>query len=926
MTMGKALINRGPEGSATCGSFQRTEPAMPARGVLVFDHGMRLSHYDNGALALLGLEPSALAERATYQSLVKRLQKNRSPSASLLPPDWDGMSGAADRLSSPPQRLPNGRHVVLRRLPLQDGSFAIVIEDDREERDRLVEQQLHTKLAWAVAAADGPGAVFEAILETVCQHADWRDGEFWMASEGRDFLVRGGCWPATVTPCSNSTPPLSGRFKRGEGLVGRTWASATPDVVLETERGRTVLKFAVPLKVDDFIYGVCVFSTVTPYPRTAWTRDLIQGLSRSLHASLDRMKARIEEKAAAQQLADLLATAGDAIVSIDDQHCIVEFNDEAERLFGYRREEMIGRALDTLLPETAHATHRAAVSTFADDPEPRRLMHRRSEIRGRRRDGSEFYAEASISKLDCAEGRLFTAVIRDATERRRAEQALQESEERFRDISEIAADWVWETDADLRFSYVAGDTRDVGGFGAAHVLGKTRWQLAHADPDQDGGWRRHRADMLNRRPFRDFIFEAPGSDGRVHHLRVSGKPIYDASGAFKGYRGTAFDITAEVEARRQIAQKTALLEATFETMADGILVLDRALNIEAFNGRFIEVTEYPEGFVQLGDPAEKLFRHNVQRGAYGESDLERRLQELMCPKFQRFELQLPSGRHIEVRSNPMPAGGVVRTYTDITDRKRLEADLRDSATRAEAANRAKSEFLANMSHELRTPLNAIIGFSDLVAGQTFGPIGPAKYLEYIRDIRASGDHLLLVINNILDLAKAEAGKLELREAALDVAAVLEACIRMIRVAAAEKSVTVVLEVTADLPYLMADEGHVKQIVLNLLSNAVKFTQNGGQVIVSAHLDVEERMILTVKDNGIGMSEDEIPLALEPFRQVDSRLSRRYQGSGLGLPLARRLAELHGASLTIASAPSQGTAVSIAFSAHRVCVNRSDVGS
>lgn len=221
---------------------------------------------------------------------------------------------------------------------------------------------------------------------------------------------------------------------------------------------------------------------------------------------------------------------------------------------------------------------------------------------------------------------------------------------------------------------------------------------------------------------------------------------------------------------------------------------------------------------------------------------------------------------------------------------------------------------------MRTRLNAIIGFPDLIARQTLGPISPAKYLEYIRDIRASGEHLLLVINNILDLAKAEAGRLELREATLDVAAVLEACMRMIQVAAAERSVGVVLEVIADLPHLMADEGHVKQMALNLLSNAVKFTRDRGQVVVGASLDVEGRMILTVSDNGIGMSEDEIPLALEPFRQVDNRLSRRYQGSGLGLPLARRLAVLRGATLTIASAPAQGTEVSIAFPAHRV-VNR-----
>lgn len=208
MTASKALINREPEGSgAACGWSQCAEPAMPAHGVLVFDLGMRLSWYDGGALALLGLEPSALTKRVGYQSLVKRLRKNRSAAPFLLPPDWDRKNGG----SSTSQRLPNGRHVVLRRLPLQDGSFAIVIEDNQEERDRLVEQQLYARLAWAVAAADSPAAVLEAILETVCQHADWRDGELWMASEGSDLLVRGGRWPATASPCSDSTVPRAAR-------------------------------------------------------------------------------------------------------------------------------------------------------------------------------------------------------------------------------------------------------------------------------------------------------------------------------------------------------------------------------------------------------------------------------------------------------------------------------------------------------------------------------------------------------------------------------------------------------------------------------------------------------------------------------------------------------------------------------------------
>lgn len=246
--------------------------------------------------------------------------------------------------------------------------------------------------------------------------------------------------------------------------------------------------------------------------------------------------------------------------------------------------------------------------------------------------------------------------------------------------------------------------------------------------------------------------------------------------------------------------------------------------------------------------------------------------------------------------------------------QRLDAaqnDLVRAHADAEAASKAKSEFLANMSHELRTPLNAIIGFAEVIERETFGPTVP-RYREYASDIHGSGQHLLQVINDILDLAKVEAGQMLLHEARLDAALVMQGCVRLIKPRAAKSNVRIYTAFDPNLPVLLADEARLRQIALNLLSNAVKFTKAGGRVSISTGIDLAGGIAIAVTDTGIGMTEDDIRIALEPFRQVTSSLSRSNEGTGLGLPLTKTLVELHGGRLDITSVPGRGTTVTVSF--------------
>ena len=403
---------------------------------------------------------------------------------------------------------------------------------------------------------------------------------------------------------------------------------------------------------------------------------------------------------------------------------------------------------------------------------------------------------SAIAEIDAVD-RSMIAAARSLRQRsqayEQAEAARRDSEERLRDFAETGSDWYWESDRDHRYTYLSERIRSFGQ-DPANRLGRTRWELAADLSNDPEKWREHRAVLQRHEPFRDFRYARRFGTQPEHTVSVSGKPIFDASDQFLGYRGTARDISEQV---------------------------------------------------------------------------------------------------------------------------RTERVLRAAKAEAEAASLAKSRFVANMSHELRTPLNAILGFSEMLERGTAGPLD-RRQEEYVGYIRQSGAHLLDIINEILDMAKIDAGKCELDEDhGIDVRALAQSCVALVGERAAAEMPSLSMAIEDRLPQLCADATRLRQILLNLLGNAVKFTDPGGAVVLAARRGADGGLEFEVRDTGPGMTEAEIAIAIEPFGQLNSGLARRREGTGLGLPLARRLTELHGGSFRIHSEKGRGTRIVVALPATRV---------
>ncbi len=388
-----------------------------------------------------------------------------------------------------------------------------------------------------------------------------------------------------------------------------------------------------------------------------------------------------------------------------------------------------------------------------------------------------------------------------------------------------------------------------------------------------------------------------------------------------GHVSVVTDITPVVEAEAEAMRRAAMLDTMLEHIRHGICMFDRDRRVVSANRMAAQLLLHPPDFLVAGRTQEELVGALRARGELGQGEEA----EARVGDFLSRDRSIPTihrrtrsdGHVLEVRSDPTPDGGFVVTYTDVTDQTEAESRLRSAKEQAEAASRAKSQFLATMSHELRTPLNAIIGFSDALMHDP-SRAGLTKIAEYAASINEAGRHLLALINDILDVARIEAGRIDLSEDKVDIARLAESCRRLMEPTARTTGAKLTLDLPDDLPLVRGDERRLRQILLNLVSNAVKFSGSAGHVRISARVTEEETLKVIVSDNGIGISKEQLEHVFQPFTQLDSSLSRRFQGSGLGLYLSRALAVAHGGTLHLESpGEGQGTTAVLTLPASRV---------
>ncbi len=632
----------------------------------------------------------------------------------------------------------------------------------------------------------------------------------------------------------------------------------------------------------------------------------------------------------------------EGVVVVGADRRIEQCNPALLRMLGYEAEDLLGADAGQILPDREQGVFARTMAALANGRRPS-LIGKAQPSRVVGKDGVVVPVEMSISEFSYGTRRLIIAVLRDERARRASEAELEHERGRLLDFAEVSSDWFWETGPDLRFSSFAGSITRVFGLPLEALTGLTRTELMQ-ELNPPELIERHARDLAERRRFRDFEYKSRRGDGRIITVRTSGKPLFDDDGNFAGYRGTGSDVTQEHEAAAKIAEAEHRLATAISSISDGFVLFDPEDRLIMCNDRYRELFAETGEMIQPGVTFEEIVDAGIADGQYDfgglDQDAFRRMRLAMHrdPTGEPFIQELSDGRWVRAVERRTPDGSIVGIRTDISELKRRENELRrrfDEAevsrqqlerqgqelTRlaqalgvardaAEAANAAKSEFLAMMSHEIRTPMNGILGMAGLVLDTPLSP----QQRQHLDTVRASGEALLTVINDLLDFSKMEAGRLELDEVDFDVVRLIEDSITLLQPRAQERGITLAMTAAPDLPTrLRGDQGRLRQVLLNLLANAVKFTERGG-IRVSAALDDGEgeadgqatTLAVEVADSGIGIPAERLAGLFDPFTQIRMPDSGYHTGTGLGLAICKRLSEQMGGGIAVESRVGEGS--------------------
>ncbi len=528
---------------------------------------------------------------------------------------------------------------------------------------------------------------------------------------------------------------------------------------------------------------------------------------------------------------------------------------------------------------------------------------------------------------------------KDISEQEDAEKKLRESEARYRDFAESAGDWIWEVDAELRYTYISDRATEVTGADHSKFIGAT--MSFSGNHVSDEAWEELRQAVMRREPIHEFVSCVTFDNGKSVWIERSAKPVFGPDGEFKGYRGVAHDVSdqigakmAEADALRQleetnanleetirrrtedIAQKSQLLSEVLESMAQGVVVLDDSFTIIEINEKAWRMSGMAKDAWAIGSDIRTLLEIGMRHAMYEFDSVEEYFSRceaaLAAGEDFRAVRRQKDGRIIEESARRRPHGGLVITYRDITmaqmredELRALSEQLRESKEQAEAANRAKSEFLANMSHEIRTPMNGVIGMASLLLGTRLED----KQADMARVIVSSGDALLKIINDILDFSRLEAGKLKLVKESFCLRECIEDVGALLSIPVEEKNLELLVRYDPSLDEtFIGDPGRLRQVVTNLVGNAVKFTEEGHILVEVEGVKRGEiaDVTISVSDTGCGIPEQKLTAIFEEFEQVDGSSARKYNGAGLGLSISKKMVEAMDGVISVESESGKGS--------------------
>jgi two-component system sensor histidine kinase/response regulator len=602
----------------------------------------------------------------------------------------------------------------------------------------------------------------------------------------------------------------------------------------------------------------------------------------------------------------ILDTVGEGIVIADRSGTIISVNPALLSIFGYGRDELIGQNVSLLVPLAGLKTEQASGMD--------RIFALGRESMALRNGGESFPIELAAGDLTPTGVSQFVVIMRDISERKRIEREMVASEERFRDFAQSTSDWFWEMGPDLRFSGFSGQFTEHTRSLPNHYVGHTRDEMISDDTPVEARLQ-NLADMEARRPFRDFVYRTKEMNGPGRFLRVNGKPVFGPMGEFLGYRGTASDITEEIEAEERLKATQAEIErlaqrnnSILESVDDGIIGIDLNGRATFVNRAAAQLLDFEQAEL-VGCDILPLVASDLETAA-SLYQILLRLTGSIRDDAASFKRRDGTPLPVEYIASPvMEQGnqvGVVLGFRDITQRRLVERQLREAKDAAEAGNRAKSEFLATMSHEIRTPMNGVIGMTGLLLDTKL----TEEQRHFAETIRDSGESLLTVINDILDFSKMEAGKLDLDYTEFELVPLVESVVDILAPRAHAKGIEIASLIDPGLRMLVrSDPGRLRQMLMNLGGNAVKFTHQGGvsiEVTLLAQQGKTRQVRFEVRDTGIGIAPEAQGRLFSMFSQVDASTARRYGGTGLGLAISKRLAELMGGEVGVESEPGKGS--------------------